>query len=76
MATVQQQRVIKVLERMRDLVLSDEPMADIFAEPLDEVLEVLRLEDAFGTEGQNDPRGDFRDGERLWGMGYVQGLDA
>ena len=29
--------------------------------------------DAFGTEGQNDPRGDQREGD--FSMYYVEGLD-
>lgn len=34
---------------------------------------MCNVEDAFGTEGQCDPRGDFRDGE--WSMKRVQGVD-
>jgi len=37
------------------------------------MLNTLQSEDAFGTEGQNDPRGDFR--ESNWSMEYVQGID-
>ena len=32
-----------------------------FAETLDRVLDDLLAQDFFGTEGQNDPRGDHRD---------------
>lgn len=32
-----------------------------FAKELDHALDMLLEEDAFGTEGQNDPRGDHRE---------------
>ena len=48
----------KVLERI--LELEDFGLVKDIIAGFDEVLEDLYFEDAFGTEGQNDPRGDRR----------------
>lgn len=69
----QQQRSIKVLERMIALVKDDEDYAEMFAWPLENGLDDVRMNDGFGTEGQCDPRGDGRDGN--FTMDYVQGID-
>jgi len=74
MATKQQERVIKVLDNMKAMALENEDDAEMFAEGLDFYLNELNGEDAFGTEGQSDPRGDFRDGD--WSMKHVQGIDG
>jgi hypothetical protein len=71
--TQNQQRVQMVLGRMNQLVEQDEDYADFFIDGLDAMLEDLMMEDAFGTEGQCDPRGDGRDGE--FSMTNVQGVD-
>ena len=68
-----QQRVAKVLGRLTGLAIEDEAEAEMIAEALDVMLDDLHGNDFFGTEGQADPRGDFRDGE--WSMGCVQGID-
>lgn len=68
-----QQRVSKVVGRLGELATNDPDDAEGIAEALDAMLDDLRGYDFFGTEGQNDPRGDFRDGE--WSMGCVQGID-
>jgi len=68
----QAKRVITVLDRMIDLVNQDEEYADAFSDHLDDMLESLMSYDCFGIEGQNDPRGDGRDGE--WTMWNVQGV--
>lgn len=68
----QQKRTIKVLERMIELCKNDESDAEMFADVLQPMLHGLHREDAFGTEGQCDPRGDFRDGN--WSMTKVQGV--
>lgn len=68
-----QQRVLMVLDRIKNLVTNDENDAEVLAEVLDEFLTDLHSNDFFGTEGQLDPRGDFRDGD--WSMEYVQGVD-
>ena len=74
MATKQQERVAKVLDNMKAMAMEDDDNAAMFAEGLDFYLNKLNGEDAFGTEGQSDPRGDFRDGD--WSMEYVQGIDG
>jgi len=68
-----QQRVSKVVGRLGELAINDPDDAEGIAEALDAMLDDLRGYDFFGTEGQNDPRGDFRD--REWSMGCVQGID-
>lgn len=73
------QRAALVLERIRQYVLEsdDAPTevsdADVIAGELEGMLTELAGQDFFGTEGQNDPRGDFRNGE--WSMDRVEGLD-
>ena len=71
--TEQQQRVAKVLENMRNLVLSSDDVAGDFVDGLEEMLNNLAFNDAFGTECQLDPRGDSRTGE--WSMECVEGVD-
>lgn len=73
MATKAQQRVAKVLERMSAMAMADEDDAEMFTELLENSLSELNGEDAFGTEGQNDPRGDYRNGS--WSMTHVEGVD-
>lgn len=68
-----QQRVDEVLARLNEAATEDESDAEMIAEALDVMLDDLHGNDFFGTEGQTDPRGDFRDGE--WSMGCVQGID-
>lgn len=68
-----QERVIKVLENMKTMTEQDEHYATMFSESLDTMLDDFMGEDAFGTEGQCDPRGDFRDGD--WSMDRVEGID-
>ena len=55
------------------MVSQDNDNALMFADMLDEQLDMLSEEDAFGTEGQIDPRGDQRNGE--WSMYNVEGID-
>lgn len=66
-----QSRVKKVLERMITLTENDEDYSLMFAMDLESFLENFLMDDAFGTEGQNDPRGDGRDG--TFSMERVQG---
>lgn len=67
-------RVLKVLEKIKeDIIDNDELVADMYSEALEDMLNMLHFEDAFGTEGQDDPRGDFRNGE--WSMNRVEGID-
>jgi len=71
--TLDQKRVLKVLERMAEQVRSDNDMTETYSDELDMMLDELLGQDFFGTEGQNDPRGDHRD--ESWHMGRVQGVD-
>lgn len=73
MATKEQERVAQVLARMSAMAMADEDDAAMFSELLENSLGELNGEDAFGTEGQNDPRGDFRNGS--WSMRCVEGVD-
>ena len=52
-----------VLQRLINLVKSDEDFSEAFSTDLEMLLDGIHSEDGFGTEGQNDPRGDFRNGE-------------
>jgi hypothetical protein len=53
---------------------SDEAMLSALSRQLEEGLEDLAQQDAFGTERQCDPRGDGRNGH--WSMNFVEGIDA
>lgn len=68
----QPQRLVLVLERLITLA-KDEDFAEAFSEDLNGLLDDVHSNDGFGTEGQSDPRGDFREG--TWDMSLVQGLD-
>jgi len=70
---IEQQRVVKVLERMIDMAKEDKDYAGMFSVSLQGELEDMMMDDAFGTEGQCDPRGDGRNGE--FSMNYVEGVD-
>lgn len=70
-----QQRVLKVLGRIADQVQADIDVASVFADELEVMLADLHQQDFFGTEGQNDPRGDFRDGDWFLPVN-VQGIDG
>lgn len=68
-------RIKVVLERLVEFTYDDvdDSTANVLAEQFECMLEELHGEDFFGTEGQCDPRGDFRDG--TWSMYKVQGID-
>lgn len=53
--------------------LNDATYEAVFIATLEAGLSILAQSDAFGTEGQLDPRGDAREG--TWSMHCVQGLD-
>ena len=59
--TANQYYVINILAGLNQLVLEDESNADVLREELDSMLDTLRDDDFFGTEGQCDPRGDGRE---------------
>lgn len=71
--TKTQLRVVAVLERMVAMAKADKGDADAFADMLEEGLSDMHSMDGFGTEGQCDPRGDFRNGK--WSMKKVEGVD-
>lgn len=71
--TKTQERVSKVLERLLNEVKSDDTFAEMISMDLDQMLSEINSNDGFGTEGQCDPRGDFRNGE--WSMLRVEGID-
>ena len=68
-----QLRVVTVLHRLTNMVSANEDDAEVILDTFDDYLDSLAQEDFFGTEQQNDPRGDFRDGR--WFMSQVQGID-
>ena len=62
----QQQRNSLVLQRLLSYCEGEDD-AEALAECLDCMLDDLRSQDFFGTEGQCDPRGDSRNGEfSMW----------
>ena len=65
-----QTNLIMVLDRIREQAIADTHDAEVYAFSLEGVLNNLKNEDFFGTEGQNDPRGDFRNGQ--WTMKKVE----
>lgn len=70
----QQSNISTVLRRLATLVEEDETMAEEISGGLEAMLNDIHEQDGFGTEGQSDPRGDFREGE--WSMWSVEGVDA
>jgi hypothetical protein len=70
-----QDRVVKVLERIIEISKVNDEAALVFAHELDIYLDSLAQDDFFGTEQQNDPRGDFRDRSNWSCARRVQGVD-
>ena len=63
------ENIIKVLEEIKNRIVHPSWDGELqeWAEFLDSMLDEMKNEDLFGTEGQNDPRGDFRNGEfNIW----------
>ena len=52
-----------VLNRMIDMAEEEEHYLRYFVEDIENLLDSWNSDDMFGTEGQYDPRGDFRSGE-------------
>ena len=65
-----QSNICVVLHRLEDLVKKDKDFAEVFSNDLESMLEDIHNQDGFGTEGQNDPRGDFRNG--MWSMENIE----
>jgi len=72
--TKAQLRVIEVLMRLARMCGEEENYAKYLSPALEIMLNDLKADDFFGTEGQCDPRGDFRDAG--WAMNFVQGIDT
>lgn len=73
--TIDQRRVLTVLERMAAQVREDPDYAFGYGDAMEAMLNRLSESDFFGTEAQNDPRGDMRD-EAGWSLlSRVQGVD-
>jgi len=66
----QKKNVVLVLQRLQKMAEYSEDDAEVLSDVLEDVLTDLHSNDFFGTEGQCDPRGDFRNGE--WSMNNVE----
>jgi hypothetical protein len=58
-----QKNVVTVLKRMASAAEQSADDAEMFADGLEQLLDDIHGNDGFGTEGQCDPRGDFRNGK-------------
>lgn len=65
-----QENLELVLDRIKAASAADSDDRKMYMEMLDAMLDNLGSEDAFGTERQCDPRGDFRNGQ--WSMKNVE----
>jgi hypothetical protein len=54
-------RVVDILKEMVKQCEADPDMEAMYQVEVNTMLNMLNEEDCFGTEGQNDPRGDGRD---------------
>ena len=70
----QYKRLELVFERILNLCKTDNNFQESISFDIDHILGYyLYEEDVFGTEGQLDPRGDYREGR--WSVHHVQGVD-
>lgn len=65
-----QKNCVTVLNRLVKMCEEDEDFADALSSDLDAMLDEIHGNDGFGTEGQSDPRGDFRNGH--WTMSKIE----
>lgn len=65
-----QKNCVTVLSRLAKMCEEDEDFAEMFSSDLETMLTDIHSQDGFGTEGQSDPRGDFRNGR--WSMNKVE----
>jgi hypothetical protein len=65
-----QKNCITVLNRLAKMCEDDEDFAAGLCDDLNRMLDEIHSQDGFGTEGQSDPRGDFRNGR--WSMSKVE----
>lgn len=70
--TARQQAIELVLDRIKQQCADDSDYREMYMIELDKMLDDLHGQDAFGTEGQSDPRGDFRNGE--WSIMKPEGF--
>lgn len=68
--TKAQNNCITVLNRLAKMCEEDADFAATFSDDLETMLTDIHSQDGFGTEGQSDPRGDFRNGR--WSMSRVE----
>ena len=59
-----QKRLLEVFTKFVEWC-DDSDALESAADKLDEWMDEIHSDDGFGTEGQNDPRGDGREGECL-----------
>lgn len=64
------QEAMKIIDKLKEKSLND---PDSVASGLESMLEQYHMDDGFGTEGETDPRGDFRD--QSYTMWNVEGDD-
>lgn len=67
-----QQNMLLFLKNMEQWVKDNPNDCDVISNVFDQALDDGAETDFFGTEGQNDPRGDFRDGEWSIVEGKIQ----
>lgn len=65
-----QTNCITVLNRLAKMCEDDEDFAEALSSDLNAMLDEIHSQDGFGTEGQSDPRGDFRNGR--WTMKKIE----
>jgi hypothetical protein len=65
-----QQNCVTVLNRLAKMCEDEVDFAEDFSGSLTTMLDDIHSQDGFGTEGQSDPRGDFRNGK--WSMKKIE----
>lgn len=68
--TKAQKNCVTVLNRLAKMCEEDADFAACLSDDLEAMLTEIHAQDWFGTEGQTDPRGDFRNGH--WSMHKVE----
>lgn len=64
-------RILLILDRIKkNITESDDELFEGWCENLENMLNNIHCQDGFGTEGQDDPRGDFRNGQ--WSMWQIE----
>lgn len=68
--TKAQNNCVTVLNRLATMCEEDADFAATLVDDLQTMLDKIHSQDGFGTEGQCDPRGDFRNGQ--WTMNKIE----